>query len=173
MFDNIGLKIKLLSKVICWIGIIISVILAIIMFAAADNAHYSVEDTFTTIGFICLFVGPLSSWIGSFLLYGFGELIDSSMKNARYSEENAMYSKTIYNLLNKSNKVAKRLNISEEPVHSNENEVERIFKEVKLEDIEEGIVCICPYCGHRQKVVGSLDEKRCTHCEKCERLFNI
>ena len=93
MFTNIGGKIKGLAKFLCWVGIIISVILAIVFITTGNKAskeldnrryNYSYNDytvkeattTLTTTGWVLLFVGPLASWISSFTLYGFGELID-------------------------------------------------------------------------------------------------
>ncbi len=73
MFNNVGKKIKLLAKAICWIGIIVSIIAAIVMFIVSDGGWYV---GFVFAGVIILVVGPLLSWIGSFFMYGFGELID-------------------------------------------------------------------------------------------------
>lgn len=67
MFENIGSKIKTLAKVLCWIGIIASVITAIVLWA----------DELVGIGFIVLVGGSLLSWIGSFFAYGFGELVSN------------------------------------------------------------------------------------------------
>ena len=75
MFNDIGKKIKTLASVICWLGIIVSVIAAISMFAAASESYYGGES-YTILGFVYLVGGPLISWIGSFFTYGFGELID-------------------------------------------------------------------------------------------------
>lgn len=69
MFDNIGKKIKNLASVLCWVGIIASVIVAIMMLSlSAIGARF--------VGVILLFAGPLVSWISNFFMYGFGELID-------------------------------------------------------------------------------------------------
>lgn len=76
MFDNIGKKIKSLANVLCWIGIVVSVITAIIMFVAAEEGSYKTEGLYTGLGFAFLIIGPLSSWVSSFFMYGFGELID-------------------------------------------------------------------------------------------------
>lgn len=70
MFDNIGGKIKGLAKVICWVGIICSVITGAIMFADEDAV---------LMGFLVIVLGSLSAWIGCFVLYGFGELIAISL----------------------------------------------------------------------------------------------
>lgn len=71
MFSNIGGKIKNLAVVITWIGIITSVIFGIMMMATGYG-----EMVF--IGFLVALVGSLLSWIGSFLLYGFGQLIENT-----------------------------------------------------------------------------------------------
>lgn len=81
MFENIGGKIKGLAKFICWVGIVICVIAGIIMFIQAGEAYYSADRTVLIItGLAIIIVGSLMSWIGSFLLYGFGELVDNSSK---------------------------------------------------------------------------------------------
>lgn len=66
LFSNIGHKIKNLAKVITWVGIIFSVLFGLITLAAG--------------GIIIMIVGPLISWISSFTLYGFGQLIENSDK---------------------------------------------------------------------------------------------
>lgn len=76
MFDNIGGKIKGLAKVICWIGIIASVIIGFTMFTT---------EMFL-VGFLIIVLGSLFSWIGSFTAYGFGQLIENTDKMVEYSE---------------------------------------------------------------------------------------
>ncbi len=73
MYENIGGKIKIVAKVFCWIGIIVSIILAIILFIS--GAKYSSEESYIS-AVIYLLLGPLLSWIGSFFMYGFGELLE-------------------------------------------------------------------------------------------------
>ena len=65
MFDNIGGKIKTLAKVVCWIGIVASVILGLL--------SMNVITALLIMG-----IGSLSSWIGSFMTYGFGQLIENT-----------------------------------------------------------------------------------------------
>lgn len=80
MYENIGKKIKGLAYVICILGAIASILYALTFLRG---------DTFV-LGFIMMFVGPLSSWISSWLIYGFGELIDKTCdiaKNISDSEE--------------------------------------------------------------------------------------
>ena len=81
MFNNIGGKIKGLAKFICWVGIIASIIFGIIIIASATKSFggYRYTDTRTIIlGVITIVAGSIISWIGSFVLYGFGELVENS-----------------------------------------------------------------------------------------------
>lgn len=83
MFNNIGGKIKGLAKFMCWLGIILSVIIGILLIMSATNrnGYYRSTDSATVVyGIIVIVVGSLLSWIGSFVLYGFGELVDNSSK---------------------------------------------------------------------------------------------
>ena len=68
MFDNIGEKIKTLEQVICTPGIIGSLIGGI--------ALISVD--MIIVGIIVLICGPIFAWIGSFGLYGLGQLIENT-----------------------------------------------------------------------------------------------
>ncbi len=76
MFSNIGRKIKKLASLVAWLGIIGSIISGAITFYELYNGYYT-ED-FAWIGIIVAIVGAVASWIGSFLLYGFGELIEQT-----------------------------------------------------------------------------------------------
>ena len=69
MFNNIGEKIKGLAIFFTIIGVIGSFVGAIYMWRY-DSGFF--------VGFIILVSGILVSWIGSFLLYGFGELISKT-----------------------------------------------------------------------------------------------
>lgn len=83
MFNNIGGKIKGLAKFMCWLGIIVSVIAGIILIISArhSDGYYSYTDTNMVItGILVIVMGSILSWIGSFVLYGFGELVDNSSK---------------------------------------------------------------------------------------------
>ena len=72
MFDNIGGKLKALAKVLCWIGMIISVISGLAaMFSTRNGAGFFG-------GLIAIVIGCLLSWIGSFFTYGFGQLIENT-----------------------------------------------------------------------------------------------
>ncbi len=79
MFNNIGSKIKKLAKVVCWVSIILSIITGISLFIAAASGQAD-PITAVTSGIVTVVVGVLVSWLGCFLLYGFGELVDNSTR---------------------------------------------------------------------------------------------
>lgn len=72
MFNNIGKKIKTLAEIITVLGILASIVTAIVIWT-------TVEYSFL-IGLGILVFGCIFAWIGSFLLYGFGELIESTKR---------------------------------------------------------------------------------------------
>ena len=73
MFKNIGGKIKTLSVVVTWVGIVAAIIIGIAL----------ITFEVVLIGIIVIFAGCIISWISSFVLYGFGELICNSDKIAK------------------------------------------------------------------------------------------
>ncbi|MCR5352679.1 MAG: hypothetical protein K6D98_00045, partial [Clostridiales bacterium] len=91
MFNNIGGKIKALAKVLCWIGIAIFVIFAFIMFINSFNNLRSTGEFYFIIGLIFLIVGPILAWVSSFLLYGFGELIETNCEIERNTRNIGKY----------------------------------------------------------------------------------
>ena len=70
MFESIGKKIMSLAKIVAWIGIIASVVIG--------TVQISVDETYIFSGIIVILMGSLVSWLSSFLLYGFGKLIDNT-----------------------------------------------------------------------------------------------
>lgn len=67
-FGNIARKIKIVALVTTILGIVGSVISGLILIFTGAFL----------IGLITAVVGALSTWIGSFVLYGFGELVENS-----------------------------------------------------------------------------------------------
>ena len=70
-YEDIGEKIKGWAKWAFVLGAILSVIAAIVVMATAEDAWVII------VGLVMLVVGPLVSWVSSWLLYGFGEIIDT------------------------------------------------------------------------------------------------
>lgn len=69
MFKNIGKKIKLLAQIVTWIQIVIYFVLAMALL-----------DDMPLLGLAILIIGIGLAWLSSFLLYGFGQLIDNTDK---------------------------------------------------------------------------------------------
>lgn len=89
MYYNIGEKIKATAKVFCVIGIILSCIWGgMVWYNIVNIAAPYEEDTAMVLGlfrFILIAgLGSLLSWVGSFALYGFGELIISNKNIEHY-----------------------------------------------------------------------------------------
>ena len=74
MFDNIGSKLQTLAKVACGIGIIASVISAIVAIYNRGNVLIAIGGA---IG------GCLASWIGSWMTYAIGEIAEG-VEQLRY-----------------------------------------------------------------------------------------
>jgi hypothetical protein len=69
MYDNIGGKIKGLAKASFIVAAIAEVITGIALMATDDLIGY---------GLLVMFVGPIAAWVSSWLLYGFGQLVENS-----------------------------------------------------------------------------------------------
>ena len=70
MYENIGKKIKGLAKA-CFIVETIAAVLAGVIMIATD------ED-YIVYGAMIAILAPLVAWVSSWLLYGYGELIDKA-----------------------------------------------------------------------------------------------
>jgi hypothetical protein len=67
LYENIGGKIKRMAYIIFWVFAIVSVVGGLVVLSESPIA-----------GIVIMIVGPLVAWISTFLLYGFGELIESN-----------------------------------------------------------------------------------------------
>ena len=70
MYNNIGKKIKILAKATFIIEAIAAVISGI--------ALMPIDDEFILFGLLIMFFGPVVAWVSSWILYGFGELVDKT-----------------------------------------------------------------------------------------------
>ncbi|MBQ9085006.1 MAG: hypothetical protein IJY24_05045 [Clostridia bacterium] len=76
LFSNIGKKIMALAKILCWVGIACSVIAWVSgLIASADSYEPGIT---ILLAFVVLVVGFLISWIGSWTMYAFGQVIDDN-----------------------------------------------------------------------------------------------
>ena len=90
MFSNIGVKIQKLATILCWVGIGLSVLSGLIMIIVGASSPYGGGGISALTGVGVMVVGSLSSWIGSFFAYGFGELIvtNQQVRDAYYGTNN-------------------------------------------------------------------------------------
>ena len=87
MYDNIGSKIKGLAKAI----FVFETICAVITGIALCSSN---EEELIFIGLLIVIpLGPLVAWVSSWLLYGFGELIDNTCEIARNTRKHGGKSK--------------------------------------------------------------------------------
>ena len=95
MYKNVGKKIKALAKIVCIIGIVLTVVCALIIIVLSFDAG-DTELYFT--GVIYLIIAPILWYIGSLTTYGFGELIDKVCDIERNTrKEEGVYKETIQN----------------------------------------------------------------------------
>ncbi len=105
MFNNIGKKIKTLAKVLFWVCAISFTISGLLLFTSGLsllNAPSIPGYSYTSLssgvasmflGLLTIGLGFLIAWVGNFMLYGFGELIDKT-------HENEKNTRAILNILN-------------------------------------------------------------------------
>ena len=136
MYDNIGGKIKGLAKATFIVEAIASVITGIALMAA--------DKDFIFIGLPAMVLGPIVAWVSSWLLYGFGEIIDklcSIERNTGMIMNPAELKKEI-----KKKQEARK---KQEAIAKEENSVyvecpecgAELFFDKELSNAE------CPYCG--------------------------
>lgn len=109
MFENIAAKIKTLAQVLCLVGIGFSVIYGINLMA----------NDAVLLGLLIILLGSLMSWVSSFCLYGFGQLIENSdtiVRNmARYEGEKQETSDDSQNNVNPKQTASPQSNGTQKP----------------------------------------------------------
>ena len=83
LYENIGGKIKRWAIALFVVEAIAAIIGGIIMLSNDVNLA----------GALSLIVGPIAAWVGSWLLYGFGELIETNAANESNTREILKYLK--------------------------------------------------------------------------------
>lgn len=81
MYGNIAGKIKTLAQVVAWLGIIGSVVTWLVLVAR--------DEDLLAAGLIIAVIGALISWVSSFVLYGYGQLIENTDKLVELTRKNA------------------------------------------------------------------------------------
>ena len=110
MYDNIGGKIKGLAKATFIVEAIATVITGIALMAS--------DEDMIPVGLLVMVVGPIVAWVSSWLLYGFGELIDKTCDIARNTyggeRKSEAQSKVDYERISKIEKLRSQGLITEE-----------------------------------------------------------
>ncbi len=153
MFKNIGEKIKTLAIFCTIFGCLLS--------AAGAIVCWCFEIVWA--GFVALIVGCLLSWIGSFTLYGFGELIVQTTKAAKGIQNMQMLS-VYQNSKNQGDKTNDMIEeIQSEVISDYEFEKKGYIDEseaVNIPNDDECPACFgkispddeeCPHCGYKLK----------------------
>lgn len=85
MFNNIGHKIQKLAKAFWWIGIVFWSIKGIDLIGSLSMTHQLTGLYVTAssaagvlVSIVTIIVGVLVSWIGSLVLYAFGQLVEDT-----------------------------------------------------------------------------------------------
>lgn len=159
MWNNIGRKLQSLAKVLCWIGIIVSVIYAIVLWS--QNSRY--QSTFLA-GLLTLVLGSLASWVGSWALYGLGLVVEyvenegglSSSANHEGFEFNAESSSVPRPFASQSPETeAEKRTETEAPEQQSENP--------DWPDDGDGFVR-CPRCRKRMSIDFIKARRQCPDC---------
>lgn len=116
MFDNVGNRIKVLSKVIFWVYLVISIILGIVLIVGGFESDYD-SSALSFRGLTLIITGPIVGWIIGLLMYGFGELIEKTSyieRSVRTNNKSDTELQVEYFRIIKLNKLRKKGIISEE-----------------------------------------------------------
>ncbi len=90
MYSNIGKKIQKLAMVCAILGMIASIAIGTVLIQMSDGGYYyGTNETLLTIGIVVIVLGSILSWILSFVLYGFGRLVENSDIIARQYRRNS------------------------------------------------------------------------------------
>jgi hypothetical protein len=95
IWSDMGQKLKVLAQVICVLGIIASLVYAIITWNTQDLSEQTLSyfgnqqnqvSTFWP-GLKTLIIGCLLSWVGSWILYGFGLIVERAENGYSFSDK--------------------------------------------------------------------------------------
>ena len=123
MWNNIGHKLQSLAKVICWVGIICSIIMAIVLWTQSNEYKSTVLS-----GLLYLILGCAGSWIGSWAIYGLGLVVEFVEDGGSLSSVSS--AKNIAQAIRQS-EAAEKAKLEKEEKEKQEVERKRIEEEQK------------------------------------------
>ena len=174
MYDNIGEKIKSLAKSTFIVEAIAAVIAGLVLLSYGEWW-----------GVLILLCGPIVAWVSSWLLYGFGELIDKICdieQNTRGGESKTKIKETIEKAkkeamekaekeaMEKAEKEAMEKAEKEAAERAEKEAMERVEREsakkVKIVSSDTKYAeVICPKCREKLYFDKQIQEAKCPYCE--------
>lgn len=156
MFSNIGGKIKAWAVIVAWIGIIGSIIGGIVMInSGAQMSRYSNPMVFP--GILLMVIGSLGAWVSSFVLYGFGQLIEHTASiDSKLQDVSVNPWKKEENETGNSDKVAVEKKLVNETKSAQISSIDT--KTAKVDRTQE--YTTCPFCSTPQ----DSDRNVCIKC---------
>ena len=150
-YDNIGSKIKGLAKAGFIVEAIAAVVTSIVIMVSDDDLFFY--------GLLVMFLGPIIAWVASWLLYGFGQLIENSDIMAQeYNRKNQKYKQKVAKINEARNKQLKDF-------------VNSAIKDPVLDE-ETFIDITCPNCKAELSFMkGQLQSDEVTTCPLCDAVI--
>lgn len=163
MFTNIGAKIKGLAKVGCWVGIVGCIFAGVVLLFT--------EEEFIPIALGVAVGGGLASWIGSWFLYGFGQLIENSdVIAAHYQKINTSEEQRQQQQVKKDRQASQKRKQAEQ--NRQKQEAKKALQSQEVET-EETVPLTCPHCGTPVDYTKSeLEGSQKLECPFCYTTFS-
>ena len=84
----------MLAKVICWAGIVLSILAGIVLAIMLTLTNQDLLILAIVSGVLYAALGALISWIGTFVLYGLGQLVDNTDKLVATQQQSVPFQTT-------------------------------------------------------------------------------
>ncbi len=162
LYENIGGKIKNWAKWLFIVEAISAIITGIVLIVN--------DDDYITHGILTLICGPIVAWVGSWLMYAFGQLVEDV--HAMRDKEGTTKEVHAKHEAEAKMKREAELKAQQEAVARAKCEAEKIGKwqeENQLSD-EDFIDCACPKCG---VILSFLKNETKGVCPNCDTKFEI
>jgi hypothetical protein len=164
MYDNIGEKIKGLAKATFIVETIASVITGIALWIETEEWWCA----------LILFCGPIVAWVSSWLLYGFGEIIDKLCdieQNTRGGQSKTKIKETAEKAEKEAAEKIKREAEARAKREAEEKTKREATERARRISIEREIANIeyvditCPNCHEKLSFEKEISEAHCPFCE--------
>ncbi len=144
MFDNVGRKIKALTKMVAWGGIVLSIILGILICSLGQDLLLP--------GIIIMIAGSFISWLSALQSYAFGQLVDNTDRLVTLLERENKRALANQDKGTRSNPAVYQASASVQ---------QKTVQPVRaVPDVHDSSCIYCPKCGTKQRA----DRKICFAC---------